>query len=85
MLMWLDYGNLLLNAISRLISDPTKSILFPLIHNPGITHEILVLENIIHLDFKGLMHSPFSEAQLSILFKSCSCSRRGLVGSVSAY
>ena len=69
-LMWLDHDNLLLNIIPRLVADPTKSILFPLIINPGITYEILVSESVIHLDFEGLMNSPFAEAQLSIISKS---------------
>ena len=51
-LMWLDHDDLLLNAIPRLVAGPTKSVLFPLILNPGITNEIMVLESIIHLNFK---------------------------------
>ena len=61
---------LVLNTTPRLIADPTKSILFRLILNPSIKNDILVLESIIHLDFEGLMHRPFAEAQLSILLKS---------------
>ena len=69
-LMWLDYDNLSLNTISRLVAGSTKSILFTSILNSVITNETLVLESIIHLNFKGLMHSLFVEAQLSILSKS---------------
>ena len=68
--MWLNHNNLLLNAIPRLVAHPAKLILFPLIHNLDITEEILVLESITHLEFEGLMHSPFAEAQLWIPFKS---------------
>ena len=39
--MWVDHDNLLLNTISRLVADPTKSVLFPLIHNPGKRDETL--------------------------------------------
>ena len=68
--MWLDHANLLLSTMPRLVADPTKSILFPLILNPAIIEEILVLESIIHLNFEGLIHNLFAEAQLSSLYNS---------------
>ena len=54
-----DHDSLSLNTIPRLVADPRKLILFPLILNPDMTNETLVLDSI--------MHSPFAEAQLSIL------------------
>ena len=59
--IWLDHDNLLLNTIPRLVADPTKLILYPLMLNSSATDEILVLESVIHVDFEGLMRSPFAE------------------------
>ena len=39
--MWLDHHNLSLNTIPGLVADWTKSVLLPLILNPGMTNETL--------------------------------------------
>ena len=52
--IWLDYDNLSLNTIPRLVVDLIKSILFPLIHNSGMTRKYYT---------EDLMHSLLIEAQ----------------------
>ena len=47
----------------RSVADLTKTILFPLMLNSGMTNDLSVCESIIHLELEGLL-------QLSILGKS---------------
>ena len=68
-LMWLDHYNFLLITIPRLVADLAKSILFPLILNPGITDEILVPESILNFDFEISMHSPIVDSIQITLIK----------------